>query len=134
MKMYLSGMAKTRMGKIKQAMEKFRKVGYKITYDWTESTVKKPYRVPTHRQHNLKAYRGMLEGAAQADIFILFDGPGLRGAYVELGAFLYEALKDHKNKKVFIVGKDSAKREHIFESPSFVHFVDDINQVYEELK
>jgi hypothetical protein len=76
----------------------------------------------------------MLNAAADADVFILLDEPGLRGAYVELGAFLHAGLKDTKNQKVYIVGPDSQKREHIFESPEFVEFVNDIAAVYKDLK
>src|SRR5258708_5643778 len=133
MKIYISGMAKTRMAEVEAALQKIRAAGHQISFDWTKSSVKKPYRDTRHRKHNMTAYEGMLEGAAEADVFVLLDGEGLRGAYVELGAFLFEALKNPKNKKVFIVGADSAEREHIFESPDFVHFVDSLEDVYKDL-
>jgi hypothetical protein len=76
----------------------------------------------------------MLNAAAEADVFILLDEPGLRGAYIELGAFLYQTFKYPGDRKVYIVGPDSHEREHLFESPDFVKFVNSIDDVYKDLE
>jgi hypothetical protein len=111
-------------------------MGYKIAYDWPSGDVdiKKPYRDSVHRKANLAAQAKMLTAAAKADIFIFIDDPGLRGAYVELGAFLTDCLDNPKGRRVYIVGPDSRKREFIFESPNYVIFADSIEDVYTDLK
>lgn len=76
----------------------------------------------------------MLRTAAKADIFILLDDPGLRGAYIELGAFLYDCLKNSTSRVAYIVGKDSHAREHVFESPDYVKFCDTVEEVYKDLR
>jgi hypothetical protein len=76
----------------------------------------------------------MLKAAAKADIFILLDDPGLRGAYVELGAFLSDCMSNPVNRKAYIVGPDAHQREFIFESPEYVNFTDNIDEVYKDLK
>ncbi len=48
-------------------------MGYQLAYDWPSSNVdiRKPYREPANRKHNLAAQFKMLEAAAKADIFYL---------------------------------------------------------------
>ncbi|MEX1059187.1 MAG: hypothetical protein WEC17_02035 [Candidatus Saccharimonadales bacterium] len=136
MKVYVAGRAKTRVGDINKIQEKLKSMGHSITYDWAiaDVNVKRPYRDPTNREHNQSAIPKMLKAAAEADIFILLDEPGMRGAYIELGAFLADAIKRPDHHRVYIVGPDSYEREHIFESPKYVKFFDSINGVYGDLK
>lgn len=75
----------------------------------------------------------MLKQAAKADIFIMLDDPGLRGAYVELGAFLLDCLENSEGRRAYIVGPNSHEREFIFESPEYVLFADSIEEVYKDL-
>lgn len=135
-KIYIAARAKTRGEDVKVIQEKLRKMGHTITYDWaTEDTgIKKPYREPEHRKHNEPSIPKMLKAAADAEIFILLDEPGLRGAYVEFGAFLYDNQMNTRARKVYIVGPDSYEREFIFESPEYVKFVDTIEEVYADLE
>lgn len=109
---------------------------FTIAYDWPsgDKAIKKPYRDTNNRKINLEAQYKMLESAAKADIFILLDDPGLRGAYVELGAFLTDCATNSKGRRAYIVGPDAHEREFIFESPEYVHFTDTIDEVYEDLK
>jgi hypothetical protein len=95
--------------------------------------VRKPYRDPKNRRQNLIVQAKMLKSAAVADVFIFLDDENLRGAYVELGAFLKDCIDRTSGRKAYIVGPDSHKREFIFESPEYVFFVDTIDEVYEDL-
>ena len=135
MKIYIAARAKTREQEVKQIVKKLKSAGHTITYDWASENhrILKPYRHPHYRKSNSSAIPKMLEAAAKADVFVLLDEPGLRGAYVELGAFLHEALKNPKNRKVYIVGPNSHEREHIFESPEYVLFAKDMDEVYSSL-
>src|SRR5579862_5939455 len=135
MKVYIAARATTRLEDVKKLQKKLVEQGYSISYDWAneDMNIARPYRHQKSRELNTKAIAKMLGAAAEADVFILLDEAGLRGAYIEYGAYLHEALKNPKNKKVFIVGPESHQREHIFESPDFVHFVDTIEDVYAAL-
>lgn len=135
MTVYIAARAKFRSDDVAEIQEKLKQKGYEIAYDWpaNNSAVKKPYRDPKNRKFNQTAQAKMLEAAARADIFILLDDPGLRGAYVELGAFLTDCLHNSKGRKAFIVGPDSHKREFIFESPDYVYYAKTIAEVYELL-
>lgn len=135
LKVYVAARATTRLKEAKELQEKLTQMGHSITYDWANSDdeIARPYRHPKSRAKNSNAITKMLNAAAGADIFILIDEPGLRGAYIEYGAYLHEALKNPKNRKIFIVGPHSAEREHIFESPDFVYFVDSIEDIYKSL-
>jgi hypothetical protein len=134
-KVYVAARAKFRKDDVAQIQEKIMKMGYQPAYDWPayDSAIKKPYRHIENRKNNLKAQAEMLEAAKGADLFILLDDPGLRGAYVELGAFLTDCLDNSKGRKAYIVGPDSHKREFIFESPDYVIFADTIKEVYKDL-
>ncbi|HEX5448132.1 MAG TPA: hypothetical protein VFW90_02955 [Candidatus Saccharimonadales bacterium] len=133
MKVYVAGRARHRKDDVAEIQEKLKSMGFEIAYDWPagDSQIKKPYR--ENRQANLAAQAEMLKTAADADIFILLDDEGLRGAYVELGAFLADCLKNSQGRRAFIVGPDSEERQFIFESPGYVSFADSIEEVYKAL-
>jgi hypothetical protein len=120
---------------VAEIQQKLEKMGHRITYDWPSgnSALKKPYRTEANRKHNLPAQKRMLEAAANADIFILLDDPGLRGAYVELGAFLHDCIKRPEGRTAYIVGEHSQERQFVFESPGYVKFIDNISDVYADL-
>jgi len=63
----------------------------------------------------------------------LLDDEGLRGAYVELGAFLTDCIRRPKDRRAYIVGPNSADREFVFESPAYVIFAKTIDEVYADL-
>jgi len=134
-KVYVSARAKYRADEVAEVQRKLQKIGYEVMYDWPSGNTKiaKPYRNSKNRKVNLPAMTKMLRAAADADIFILMDSEGLRGVYIEYGAFLKAALDSPQNRQAYIVGPNSHEREHVFESPPFVHFVDDIEEVYEHL-
>lgn len=131
---YVSARARFRIDDVHEIFNRLTSDGYEVAYDWTKSDVKIPYRPDEHRQHNLKVQEAMLRGAAAADVFVLLDDEGLRGAYIELGAFLLSCLDRPEGRQAFVVGPESHKRQSIFESPSLVHFVDDIEDVYKSLE
>lgn len=135
-KVYIAARAKYRAADVTSIQQTIKDMGYKVAYDWPagNNEIKKPYRDPDHRKHNKTAQAKMLKAAQKADIFILLDDPGLRGAYVELGAFLTDCLRKNSGRKAYIVGPDSDEREFIFESPEYVIFTDTIEGVYSELK
>src|SRR5579862_3505487 len=126
---YISARAKTQLKNVKEIEKILADMGYEIISDWTSANVKRPYRDPSNRKHNIEIQGKMLKRAAEADIFVLLDEPGLRGAYVELGAFLTDCLKNSSGRKAYIVGPDSHEREFIFESPEYVNFNSDIEEV-----
>ncbi len=132
MKIYIAARAKHRAEDVKKIQDKLRSMGHTITHDWASvnDSIRKPYRDPANRLHNSLHVPKFLRAAAEAEVFILIDDPGLRGAYIELGAFLFNITD---NKKVFIVGPDSHERESVFESPDYVYFVDTIEEVYKLL-
>ena len=133
---YVAARAKYRAEDVADIHNKLRLMGYKIGYDWPtgDDQIKKPYRDAKNRIANLKAQEKMLKEAAKADIFIFLDDPGLRGAYVELGAFLSDCLDNPADRKAYIVGPNSHEREFVFESPEYVVFVSSIEEVYQSLK
>jgi hypothetical protein len=133
MTIYVAGRAKHRLNDVAKIQERLKARGHVITYDWPadDGAIKKPYR--ENRPANVKAQEEMLRAAAAADIFILLDDEGLRGAYVELGAFLKDCLDNPQGRRAYIVGPDSHERQFIFESPDFVFFKDSIEEVYKEL-
>lgn len=135
MKIYIGARAKTRLAEVKQVQDKLKSMGYTITYDWAvaNADTRRSYRDPANRERNKSAIPKMLNAATEADVFILLDEPGLRGAYVELGAFLADCLKNPKSRRVYIVGPDSHEREFIFESPEYVFFAKNIDEVYTAL-
>ncbi|MEX2006720.1 MAG: hypothetical protein WD877_00890 [Candidatus Saccharimonadales bacterium] len=135
-KIYIAARAKYRANEIAKIQKQLQNMDHEITYDWPAGNieVKKPYRDSESRKHNLSHMQECLEAAKRADIFILIDDEGLRGAYVEYGAFLADCLKRPNGRRAYIVGKDSHQRESIFESPQFVKFVDTIEEVYEDLR
>jgi hypothetical protein len=134
-KIYIAARAKTQLEEVKQIQKKLRSLGHEIAYDWAiaDINIKKPYRDSSNRLHNLAATEKMLKTAAKTDVFILLDEPGLRGAYVELGAFLTDCLSNPEGRKAYIVGPDAHEREFIFESPEYVKFADTIEEVYKDL-
>lgn len=136
MKVYIAARAKYRSTEVDEIQKNMKEMGYGIAYDWPAGNhaIKKPYRDPENRKANLAAQAEMLKAAAKADIFIFLDDPGLRGAYVELGAFLTDCLDNPKGRKAYIVGPDSREREFIFESPEYVIFMNTIEDVYKALK
>lgn len=133
MKVYISARAKTQLANVKIIERKISAMGHKVISDWTSADVKRPYRDQKNRKHNIEIQRKMLKSAQKADVFIMLDEPGLRGAYVELGAFLTVCLANPEGRRAYIVGPHSQKREFIFESPEYIHFVDEIDKVYAEL-
>lgn len=136
-KVYIAARAINRSEEVAAIQSKLIKMGYELAYDWPAGNNKilKPYRNPINRHHNLAAQKKMLIAAGEADIFILLVDTGLRGAYVEFGAFLYSCIeKPNKQKEAFVVGPKSVEREHIFESPLYVRYFHTIDEVYEELK
>lgn len=135
MKIYIAARAKTRTDEVNKIQTKLRSMGHTITYDWIidDVNVKRPYRNPENRRHNESTIPKMLKAASEADVFILLDEPGLRVAYVELGAFLADTLKMPDNRRVYIVGMNSHEREHIFESPEYVRFAKSIDEVFKDL-
>ena len=134
-KVYVAARAKYRAQEVADIHRILESMGFEIAYDWPagDPSIKKPYRNTKNRRANLNTQAMMLKAAAKADIFILIDDPGLRGAYVELGAFLTDCLDNPKGRKAYIVGPNSHEREFIFESPAYVVFADTIDEVYEEL-
>ena len=136
MKIYIAARAKTRQTEVAEIVKRLNDMGHTITFDWASNNqrILKPYRYPKHRKSNKAAIPKMLNAAAEADVFILLDEPGLRGAYIELGAFLYQTFKYPGDRKVYIVGPDSHEREHLFESHDFVKFVNSIDDVYKDLE
>jgi hypothetical protein len=134
MRIYIAARAKYRTEDVKKIQDKLRSMGHEITYDWAASNdeIRKPYREESNRLHNASKIPEFLQAAASADVFILLDDPGLRGAYIELGAFMYSKLNDI-NKKVFVVGPDSHERESVFESPEYFYFIDTIEEVYQQI-
>lgn len=135
MKVYVAARAKYRAEEVTDIHKKLKRMGYELTYDWPagDNQIKKPYRDPQNRRHNLAAQAKMLKAAASADIFIFLDDPGLRGAYMELGAFLRDCLDRPKGRTAYIVGPDSHQRESVFESPDYVIFMESIENVYKDL-
>lgn len=133
---YVAGRAKYRANDVAQIQKILKKSGHKIAYDWASANddIKKPYRHPEHRKANLGAQAIMLKAAAKADVFILLDDEGLRGAYVELGAFLKDCLDSPAGRRAYIVGPNSHQREFVFESPDYVFFMDTIQEVYKDLE
>jgi hypothetical protein len=133
---YIAARAKYRAAEVAEIQKKVQQLGFQIAYDWPSgnNVIKKPYRLPANRKANLAAQNKMLLQAAKADIFIFIDEPGLRGAYVELGAFLTDCLNNSKGRRAYIVGPNSHEREFIFESPDYVKFADTIDEVYQDLK
>lgn len=136
MKVYVAARAKYRAKDVAQIHQQLIKMGCELTYDWPSGNdeIKKPYRELSNRKHNLPAQAEMLKAASSSDIFIFLDDPGLRGAYMELGAFLRDCLDNPKGRKAYIVGPDSHERESVFESPEYVIFCDTIEEVYADLK
>lgn len=132
-KVYVAGRAKHRREDVAAIQKKLRSLGYEIAYDWPagDGIIKKPYR--ENREANLKAQSDMLKAAARTDIFILLDDEGLRGAYIELGAFLTDCLDNPNGRRAYIVGPASHQRQFVFESPDYVHIVDTVDQVYDDL-
>jgi len=135
MRVYIAARAKNRVEEVKKIQKKLKSMGHTITYDWASANadIRRPYREPANRRHNSSAPAKMLRAAAEADVLILLDEPGLRGAYVELGAFLTDTLKRSNGRQVYIVGMDSHEREHIFESAEFVKFANNLDEVYSAL-
>ena len=133
---YVAARAKYRANEVAAIHKRLKQMGYELTYDWPagNNEIKKPYRDLKNRKHNLEAQSKMLKAASETDIFIFLDDAGLRGAYMELGAFLRDCLERPKGRKAYIVGPDSHERESIFESPEYVIFRDTIEEVYEDLK
>lgn len=136
MTVYVAARAKYRAKDVAEIHKELKKMGYKLTYDWPsgDNEIRKPYREPSNRKNNLPAQAEMLKAASASDIFIFLDDPGLRGAYMELGAFLRDCLDNPKGRRAYIVGPDSHERESIFESPEYVIFCNSIEDVYADLK
>jgi hypothetical protein len=134
-KFYVAARAKYRTNDVAQIQKVLKSNGQVITYDWAinNAKIKKPYRNAENRRWNLEAQAKMLKAAAGADIFILLDDEGLRGAYMELGAFLKDCLDHPEGRRAYIVGPNSHERESVFESPDYVLFADTIEEVYKDL-
>jgi hypothetical protein len=135
-KIYIAARAKYRAKDVAFIQEKIQQLGHEIAYDWPsgDNIILKPYRDKISRTSNLEVQSKMLKTASKADIFILIDDPGLRGVYVELGAFLTDCLDNPEGRRAYIVGPDSHEREFIFESPDYVIFADSIEEVYKDLE
>jgi hypothetical protein len=135
MKIYIAARAKYRADEVAKIQGVLKGMGFSIAYAWPSGDVdvRRPYRDPENRKHNLSAQMRMLSAAAKADIFVLLDDEGLRGAYIELGAFLTDCLKNPAGRKAYIVGSNSQTRESIFESPAYVYYPNTIDEVYKDL-
>ena len=134
-KIYIAARARYRAKEVGKIQKILQTMGFSVAFDWPAGNVdiKKPYRDPKNRKHNLAAQEKMLKAAAKADIFIMLDDEGLRGAYVELGAFLHDCLNNSNGRAAYIVGEHSYEREFIFESPKYVIFAKNIKEVYEDI-
>lgn len=85
---------------VRDAYARLRALGFVITFDWTGCAVTDPGYPHEHAQADFT-------GVASADLFLLIDHPGMKGAFVELGiALAYE-------KPVYIVGAVSCVFVHL---------------------
>ena len=135
-KVYVAARAKYRADEVEEIQKRLSESGYEAISDWTAvvKKIKRPYRDSQNRKANVRLQAQMLQNAKTADVFILLDDEGLRGAYVELGAFLTDCLDSSQNRRAYIVGPNSHTREFVFESPEYVKFCDDIEEVYKDLQ
>ncbi|HEX9679153.1 MAG TPA: hypothetical protein VGA08_00845 [Candidatus Saccharimonadales bacterium] len=108
--------------------DKLEQEKHSVTFKWFDEVI-------TNRIQNKGAHRDYYQfvrkallSASNAEIFILLSDSGMRGTYVEMGAFLLSQLQNPKsNPKLIIVGGE--KHSHIFESVSFTYHVDSVDQV-----
>jgi len=87
-----------------QALEikdKLEAAGHKMTFDWMNGKTLKPY--SENVEITREASQMALNGALEADLFILIPEPGGTGMYVEFGAALAKSLTD-KNLRIYLLG------------------------------
>jgi len=91
-------------------VRKMRKIleekGHRVSYDWTLEDVDIPRPYGNHVDKVVPLAEKTLEGAKNADIFIIIGDSAGTGMYVELGAALAAgkkvyAIEDHNDKTVF---------------------------------
>ena len=94
---------------------------------WNQGEFNRPYRNSNNPELNA-SLKASIAHARDADTFILFSEPGMRGAYVELGAFLAD---ESSHKQTYVVG--GGDQDHIFEALDGFVFVKSTEELKEIL-
>lgn len=131
-RIYVAAKPSNHIEVVRQMYKDFEAMGHSITKKWTDEDVRRPYRNPDNRTHNLMFQNECLLGAYNADVFVLMQGPELDGALKEAGAFLVSVVQQPKGRLMYIVEEDHI-RQSIFDSPEYVRIVDSVDSIYESL-
>lgn len=83
--------------------------GYTITHDWTGEVAPAPGTPSLVREAiNRRQATDDFDAASEADVLVLFYSPGMRGAWIEVGAALANLAK------VLIIGQPEQAESFIF--------------------
>lgn len=107
---------------------KLEKQGHEMTFDWTNGTDIKPYNQNVAETQKLSDLA--LNGAIDADVFILIPEPGGTGMYVEYGAALAQ-FKMTQKPKIFLLGPH--KEEVIFNFHPYAVWKETLEEILNEI-
>lgn len=128
---YVAGRVGTE-GEMREIYRQIRQMGHVITYAWAEiNNIKKPYRDPDNRRHNLPYADAMLAGARDADVCVLIPTEDVWMANREWGAFLGDAEFQSEGRRGYIVGPDT--RPSLSDAAEYISFPATIETVYRDL-
>ena len=130
MKIYLAARFDKKQ-EVRDLYERFKKLGYEISADWTLHKPIKPYKnnPETARDYSIED----IDAVRNCDVFILMTDEAGTGMYVELGAAISSNL-EHGKPKIYVIGEHTSRSMFYFHpSVNRRKTIDDVLQEIEKL-
>lgn len=109
-------------------MSRLERLGYKVTYDWTNKPCLKPY--GSNAKESRRAAKRMANAAMRCDIMVVLWAEHGLGYHIETGiaigaAIARAAVTGRKEKRIYVVGMGSEDRSVFYHHPFVTCFPDE---------
>src|SRR5579871_3515433 len=114
MKFYVTGRS-SNYSRVEEAFRRIKESGHEATFEWTTLPMAKPYNENQERAADY-AVRG-IQGAVDADVYIIFADKDGNGVFTELGAALgANAMKG--SPRLYAIGDENKDAEMFHYHPA----------------